>query len=128
MPFSYQTNRIINSICEFCGIKSDICEHYKDGQPKPIDELEKLRISVTAPPAPKQFSVPPLSDKELAASPAEAKAAKDAFDAAEAEAKAAAIAESKSKKEAEVKDADVAAQLGSGLKGPSAAVVLAAKK
>lgn len=70
--FSYQTNRIINGICEYCGIPATSCEHYKNGEQKPLDETTKLEISTGAPIYKNAF-VPPLDESEKAGSMAEAK-------------------------------------------------------
>ncbi len=70
--FSYQTNRIINGICEYCGIPATSCEHYKNGEQKPLDEITKLEISTGAPIYKNAF-VPPLDESEKAGSMAEAK-------------------------------------------------------
>ena len=71
--FNPNTNRIINGICEYCGIPASTCEHYKDGQSKPLDETKRLEIAETAP---RMTAVPiePLKAEEKAASVAEAKA------------------------------------------------------
>ena len=75
--FSYQTNRIINGICEYCGIKADACEHYKDGQGKPLDEKEKLTNPAYVPEF-RNVYVTPLQESEKAASFEEAKAKMEA--------------------------------------------------
>lgn len=64
--------RIINEICEFCGIKADVCPHYA-GKSKPMDEKERLALSEGAPAMPK-IHIEPLKPEEKAASVAEAKA------------------------------------------------------
>jgi len=73
MEFNYATNRIIAGICEYCGIKAIECEHYKNGQQKPLDEKDKL-INPLYIPEKKSIYVEPLDTKEMAASVEEAKA------------------------------------------------------
>lgn len=70
--FSYQTNRVINGICEYCGIPASSCEHYKNGTPQPLDEVTKLETGIGAPVYKNAF-VPPLDESEKAGSMAEAK-------------------------------------------------------
>lgn len=71
--FNRATNRIINGICEYCGVPAAGCEHYRDGAQQPLDEKERLAKSETAP-AMRSISVEPLKEEEKASSMAEAKA------------------------------------------------------
>jgi len=75
--FNPQTNRVINGICEYCGIKADNCEHYKNSA-KPLDVKDQLALSEGAPAMP-SIHVEPLTDTEKAKSVADAKAAADSF-------------------------------------------------
>lgn len=72
MQFNPNRNRVINGICEYCGVKADSCGHYND-RPKPLDEKERLALSETAPAMP-HVAVEPLKDHEKAKSLAEAQA------------------------------------------------------
>ena len=65
MAFNYQTNRVINGECEYCGIPAVTCEHYKEGAVLPMDETEKLVRSASAPTF-ANIPVPPLTEEEKA--------------------------------------------------------------
>lgn len=81
MPaFSYQRNRIINGICEYCGVPAINCEHYKNGAQQPLDEQTKLQMSEGAP-AKIEVFVEPLTEAEIAKIPQEAKEKMDAVTA-----------------------------------------------
>lgn len=61
--FNYKTNRIINGICEWCGVKADNCGHYKDGQSRPLDEAKRL-VNGFPPASAKSVDIPPLTKDE----------------------------------------------------------------
>lgn len=71
--FNPKTNRIINGICEYCGVSANICPHYSN-QVKPMDEVDRLKISETAPRMP-SIAVEPLKAEEQVNSIAEMKLA-----------------------------------------------------
>ena len=76
--FNYATNRIMNGICEWCGIKASECEHYKNGQSKPLDYADKL-IDPLYVPVYKHAMVEPLKESEKVATMAEAKEKMDGY-------------------------------------------------
>lgn len=78
MQFNYATNKIINGICEYCGIKADVCEHYAGNANRPLDEKDKLAMSGGAPVFPHVY-VEPLAETEKAKSVEEAQAKMRAF-------------------------------------------------
>lgn len=78
MFFNYSTNRIISGNCEWCGIPAVECEHYKDGQGKPLDEKEKLVNPLYVPIYP-SIAVEPLEESEKAKSMVEAEAKMKAY-------------------------------------------------
>lgn len=78
--------KIINGICEFCGVPANNCQHFKD-KPKPMDVKEILAMSdhpydpnITFP----KVAIPPLTEQEKAKSVAEAQAKAEAFRASQA--------------------------------------------
>lgn len=66
--FSYEKNRVINGICEWCGILATMCEHYAGGkQSLPMDEKRRLEISQKVKDVPKAVTgveIPPLTEEE----------------------------------------------------------------
>lgn len=78
MQFNPATNKIINGICEYCGILADVCEHYAGKSNRPLDEKEKLALSGGAPVF-QHVYVEPLSESEKAKSIEEAQAKARAF-------------------------------------------------
>lgn len=74
MAFSYETNRIINGTCEWCGIPAVNCEHYKEKSTLPLDEAERLKLPGYLPPKQATMPIEPLTEKEKAGSVEEAKA------------------------------------------------------
>lgn len=83
--FNPTTNRIINGICEFCGITAETCEHYSAGQLRPLEEGLKLERSPKAPPVQNVPVMPvsPLTEEEKAVSVEAAEAKKAEVLAAE---------------------------------------------
>lgn len=71
--FNPKTNRIINGVCEYCGVSANLCPHYSN-QPKPMDEVDRLKISENAPRMP-SIAVEPLKAEEKVNSIAEMKLA-----------------------------------------------------
>jgi hypothetical protein len=90
--FSYQTNRVINGICEWCGIKAKECQHYKEHS-LPVDEAKRLETGMPKPT--KNVSVPPLTEEEKAKSIEEAEAKKEEFIKQEAAKEKAAVKKKK---------------------------------
>lgn len=79
--FNLATNKIINGICEWCGIKATECEHYKTN-PKPLDETKKLELSENPVPKTPTAPVMPLTETEKVASIDEAMKKKAEYDLA----------------------------------------------
>jgi hypothetical protein len=73
MAFNYSINKIVNGKCEWCGTLATECEHYKNGQNKPLDEQVRLENPAYVP-VYKNIAVEPLKESEKAASLAEAEA------------------------------------------------------
>lgn len=84
--FNPATNKIINGVCEFCGVLADTCVHYSKGGARPVEELDKMAASPNPLPPPKVAALPvePLREEEKAASLEEAQAKKAEVEAEDA--------------------------------------------